>query len=396
MTEIEQVVVEQLVTRSDVRVDLDIGLPVGGIGQSQRDMVGHIAHIGELRVAHPDPDPVPYFVHGIRRDAHLRRNVLLARNVHARAARIEAHAVITAFDGVFADPALGERKSAMRTTTVQRDHATGAVPIEDQRTIQDPAFDRLVGDILVPTCDIPAAFRGEQILTERIHANPCFIGTSAHCAAKKSPAFSVLRYIVEVHPAREMRACATTGSRRSRMNRGRRIARPIIVTLTFRDIIHDTSQYRKACTMRAASASRRPVNSESIAKALTLRHSPAIILGPQSSANGIGPTRRSVRHGMDADRNAMRMHSRPRQNGISGDVLNLPASSAIPDVCISPASVAHISTDVYARKTRNTRCFPAKTRPSSTRESHCFGRPRLVPHPTHALDTPHTSTGDLT
>ena len=116
MGQVEEVVDQQPVVRGERLHPVD-----GGPGVvAEPRCGGQAVMVGVGRVAHPHPDPRPLLDERAARYVGARRDAVLTGHPGARAARVEAQAVVGALDLV-ADPlTLGQRELAVRAAVGER------------------------------------------------------------------------------------------------------------------------------------------------------------------------------------------------------------------------------------------------------------------------------------
>jgi hypothetical protein len=154
--EIAQVVDDQQVIGSVVEI--------GGNALPPRILkvgdVENLRRIGECRIAHPDPDDVLLLDDGIALHAELRRDAVLAGNLHAFAGRVELQPVIHAAHTIALDAALRQLGAAVTAAIVQCNDLPALATVEDDRLAQQAPLEQLaVHDLVVPAAHVPAVLQ---------------------------------------------------------------------------------------------------------------------------------------------------------------------------------------------------------------------------------------------
>jgi hypothetical protein len=152
--EVAQVIDDEEVIRLVVHV---VGLAAPARIAQVRE-VEDLRGVGLRRVAHPDPHQVLALDHRVAAHAELRRDVVLPRDLHAAAARIELEAVVHAAHAVALEPAVRELRAAVRAAVVERHDLAAFAAVDHHRLLEDGAREQpAVDQLVVPRRDIPAA-----------------------------------------------------------------------------------------------------------------------------------------------------------------------------------------------------------------------------------------------
>jgi phage terminase large subunit-like protein len=109
---------------------------------------GQQRHVGQCRIARPDPDETVRLVH---REAADGREAAHALAGHGDGLAVAAHgqAVVAADEGVAVHAAQRQRRAAVRAEVLHRADRAGAVAEQGHRMVADLAAQRLVGADLV-------------------------------------------------------------------------------------------------------------------------------------------------------------------------------------------------------------------------------------------------------
>ncbi len=166
MREVEEIVVVEFPVAFHVQRLATIADRDGEARVGELRPVGNEAVVGLGRVAHPDPQELPFLDQ--RKAPHPRagRNGLLARDLDAGAAGIEQQAVIAAADGVALDPPQRQRQTAMAAAILERRGGPGLGAEQHHRHAGDDARQRRPPDLAAPGGDVPA-------IAEKHRTLPC-------------------------------------------------------------------------------------------------------------------------------------------------------------------------------------------------------------------------------
>ena len=168
MGEVAEIVDDQ----QPVRLVMHIAGQPAPFGIGERRIIHDQVGIGFFDLAHPDPDQVVALDHRIAAHAEFWRNHVLAGDLDALAAGLELHAVIHAADVVALDPAHRERRGAMATAIVERDHLAARAAIDHDRPLQDRAGELFAVDqFVIPGRDVPGIAKKDSVI--RHDTPPC-------------------------------------------------------------------------------------------------------------------------------------------------------------------------------------------------------------------------------
>src|SRR5579862_1789718 len=108
------------------------------------------------RIAHPDPEEVPFLDERIGFDLRARGNLLLPGNLDAVSGRIEFQAMIAAANGIAFALAHRERQVAVAAAILERHGLAAFAAIEHHRLAQNGTRQRRLPDLAVIGRDVPA------------------------------------------------------------------------------------------------------------------------------------------------------------------------------------------------------------------------------------------------
>ena len=150
--EVEQVVDQELVVALQMQIAAHIG-PVRVLVEAH---LGDFVRIRQLRVAHPDPGPLPAVDRRKLADGGALGNRRLAGNADARPTRVEGQAVIAALQLVAADhPAEGKGGMAVTAAILEGHRLARLGAVEDHRLAQQSTRQRFRADLVAERGHIP-------------------------------------------------------------------------------------------------------------------------------------------------------------------------------------------------------------------------------------------------
>ena len=156
MGQVHQVLDHQHGVAGDLQ-GLAAPIPVGVVHDAE---IRNPALVGQRRIAGPHPDPVVFLGNRIAAHPSRRRDMRLARDMHAGAVGREAQAVIGAFDGIASNPAPRELGVAVAAAVLQRDRRAVRHPVQHHRLAEHKAAHRMqASDLVAPGSDVPAVPR---------------------------------------------------------------------------------------------------------------------------------------------------------------------------------------------------------------------------------------------
>ena len=149
--QVEQVV-DQQARPGGERLDAVDGRPGRVVEPCHRRQQRRLGCVG---VAHPHPHPRPALDQRTGSHVRPRRHPVLARRPHARAAPVEAKAVVAALDLVAHERAGRQRVAAMRAPVVERHGAAVLAPEQHDVPTADRASERLATHLAGGRRDVP-------------------------------------------------------------------------------------------------------------------------------------------------------------------------------------------------------------------------------------------------
>ena len=104
-------------------------------------VIEDFAFVRRVGIAHPDPDALMAFDHGIAAHAGAGGNGILPRNIDAFAVAVEHQPVIAAFQALPVGPAVAERRPAVTAAVFQRRRPAVRIAEQDDGLVHDGAAD---------------------------------------------------------------------------------------------------------------------------------------------------------------------------------------------------------------------------------------------------------------
>jgi hypothetical protein len=148
-----------------------VGLVVHVVGHALPLRVVEVRKVEDLRrvglggLAHPDPEQALALGHGVAAHTEAGRDHVLPGNLHAAAGAVELEAVIEAAHAVAFAPPIGQQRTAVATTVVERHHGAALPAVEQHRLLEQGATEQAPPiQLVTPAGHVPAVLQEHPCL----------------------------------------------------------------------------------------------------------------------------------------------------------------------------------------------------------------------------------------